>query len=73
MEQMKSEHEMQEDMWTERQIVRQRIEHIIELTTRMGEKIKELERVLAEKQEQERVREFRNIFNNPREKQNVQE
>jgi len=70
---MKSEHEMQEDMWTERQIVRQRIEHIIELTTRMGEKIRELERVLAEKQEQERVREFRNIFSNPnnlREKQN---
>ena len=75
-EQMKSEHEMQEDMWTERQIVRQRIENIIELTTRMGEKIRELERVLAEKQRHELKQEFRNIFSNPnnsREKQNVQE
>lgn len=72
-EQMKSEHE---DTLTERQIVRQRIEHIIELTTRMGEKIRELERVLEEKQRHELKREFRNIFNSPnnlRGKQNVQE
>lgn len=70
---MKSEHE---DTLTERQIVRQRIEHIIELTTRMGEKIRELERVLEEKQRHELKREFRNIFNSPnnlRGKQNVQE
>jgi hypothetical protein len=42
----------------------------------MGEKIRELERVLEEKQRHELKREFRNIFNSPnnlRGKQNVQE